>query len=93
MRDSRTVTRMALSIKNEEADLLARELAELTGETLTEAVVVSLRERLARKRAEAQRLPLREVARDVSARFRALPLLDERSIDEILGYDDSGVAR
>ncbi|MCB9530155.1 MAG: type II toxin-antitoxin system VapB family antitoxin, partial [Myxococcales bacterium] len=39
---------MALSIKNDEADRLARELAALTGESLTEAVVVSLRERLAR---------------------------------------------
>ena len=42
---------MALSIKTEEADRLARDLACLTGETLTEAVTVALRERCERERA------------------------------------------
>ena len=41
---------MALSIKTEEADRLARELAGLTGETMTAAVTEALRERLARVR-------------------------------------------
>ncbi len=41
---------MALSIKTEEADRLARELSRLTGETMTEAVTKSLRERLERER-------------------------------------------
>lgn len=40
---------MALSIKTEEADRLARTLTRLTGETMTEAVTVALRERLARE--------------------------------------------
>lgn len=39
---------MALSIKTEEADRLARQLAALAGETMTEAVTRSLRERLER---------------------------------------------
>ena len=38
---------MALSIKTAEADRLARELSRVTGETMTEAVTVALRERLA----------------------------------------------
>jgi antitoxin VapB len=42
---------MALSIKTAEADQLARNLAKLMGETMTEAVTVSLRERLAREQA------------------------------------------
>ena len=42
---------MALSIKTEEADKLARDLAILTGETMTQAVTVALRERLERVRA------------------------------------------
>lgn len=42
---------MALSIKTHEADRLARELARLTGETLTDAVTMALRERLVRARA------------------------------------------
>lgn len=42
---------MALSIKTEEADRLARDLSRLTGETMTQAVTVALRERLERERA------------------------------------------
>ena len=38
---------MALSIKTEEADRLAR--AKLTGQTITQAVTTALRERLARE--------------------------------------------
>jgi antitoxin VapB len=41
---------MALSIKTSEADELARALAKLTGENLTEAVTNALRERLVRER-------------------------------------------
>ena len=41
---------MGQSIKNREADQLARELAFLTGETMTGAVTVAVRERLARER-------------------------------------------
>ena len=44
---------MALSIKTAEADELARSLARLTGETMTEAVTAALRERLARERASS----------------------------------------
>ena len=56
---------MALSIKTEEADRLARTLAALTGETMTEAVTEALRERLARERAK------REAAADLPARLAA----------------------
>jgi antitoxin VapB len=53
---------MALSIKTDEADELARALAKLTGENLTETVTKALRERLAReisRRAAAADLPAR----------------------------------
>ena len=43
---------MGLSIKNEETCRLARELAHLTGETMTGAITVALRERLERTRRE-----------------------------------------
>jgi antitoxin VapB len=39
---------MSLNLKNEETNRLAHELAGLTGETLTTAVTVALRERLER---------------------------------------------
>jgi antitoxin VapB len=56
---------MALSIKTEEADRLARELTRLTGETLTEAVTTALRERCSRVRARF-RTPEQKIA-DVNA--------------------------
>ncbi|HEY1300175.1 MAG TPA: type II toxin-antitoxin system VapB family antitoxin [Stellaceae bacterium] len=56
---------MALGIKTDEADRLARALAQLTGETMTEAVTVAPRERLARERAR------REDAADLPSRLSA----------------------
>jgi antitoxin VapB len=48
---------MALSIKTPEADGLARSLARLTGETMTEAVTIALRERLRREQSKRQAAP------------------------------------
>ncbi len=39
---------MAMNIKNPEAQRLAQEVAALTGETLTAAILISLREKLER---------------------------------------------
>ncbi len=82
---------MALSIKDPEADRLARELAARTGETLTEAVVVALRERLARETGRTRSIPLREELAAIRRRCAALPVLDTRAGDEILGYDERGL--
>jgi antitoxin VapB len=84
---------MALSLKDPEADRLAREVAARTGETITAAVVVALRERLARLRGRPKRRRLRDELRDIARRCAALPTLDERSSDEILGYDHRGLPR
>lgn len=81
---------MVLSIKSEEADRLARQLAAETGESLTEAVVVALRDRLRREqlRKEARiRTRLARLQADVSA----FPVLDQRPADEIVGYDADGL--
>ena len=45
---------MSLNIKNEETCRLAGELARLTGETMTGAITVALRERLRREKRRAQ---------------------------------------
>ena len=55
-----------MSIKTAEADALARSLAGLTGESMTEAVTAALRERLARERAR------RETAASLPVRLAAL---------------------
>ena len=82
---------MALSIQDPEAEQLARELAERTGESLTDAVVISLRERLQREHDKNGASRLRDEIRHIGARCAALPVLDPRSPDEILGYDSHGL--
>ena len=83
---------MALSLKDGETDRLAREVARLTGESLTEAVRRALAERLARerrKRGEAGGLAGRLDA--LALEGAALPDLDGRSAEEIIGYDAHGL--
>lgn len=82
---------MALSIQHPEVEQLARELAERTGESLTEAVVNSLRERLQRERTKTGGPRLRDQIRAIGRHCAALPVLDPRSPEEILGYDEHGL--
>jgi len=85
---------VALNIKDAEADRLARELAAATGETLTEAVLNALRERLARQQQQRRPPPrsARELLRDARLRLSRLPVLDHRSADDIIGYDETCLA-
>jgi antitoxin VapB len=83
---------MALSLKDPETDALARQVAALTGETLTEAVRRSLAERLRMEQLKRGQRPWDQARIDaLIERYNALPLLDTRSDDEILGYDDNGL--
>lgn len=78
-------------IKDEEADQLIRKLAQRAGETMTEAVKKAVAERL-------DRLPLTE--QEIAERRRrierllakadAMPTVDNRSADEIIGYNEHG---
>lgn len=87
---------MALNIKNAEAEDLARRLAAATGESVTRAVTIAVRERLDRMRDEnatrsAERAArLRQIAQDASGRW----VEPYRSTDhgELL-YDESGLPR
>jgi len=82
---------MALSIKNQEAERLARLVAKQTGESLTAAIEQALRERLERLQRK-QRAPVRiERLLEIANRVAALPRLDNRTPDEILGYDEKGL--
>jgi antitoxin VapB len=84
---------MALSIRNPETEKLARQVSRLTGETLTDAIGKSLRERL--ERLKRNRGRSREAVRkdidEILARVDALPELDTRTPDEIIGYDENGL--
>ncbi len=85
---------MALSLKDKETDRLARAVAALTGETLTDAIRVALAERLERerlRRGESNRLAdqLMEIGRHCAS----LPDFDTRTPDEVVGYDETGMWR
>lgn len=82
---------MPLSIKHPEADRLARELAETTGETLTEAVLLALRERLERVIGRRRDHGLRDDVSRMQARIARLPILNDRPDEALLGYDTDGL--
>ena len=84
---------MALSIKNAEAERLARELAKRTGETLTDAILKALQERLQRVTGRHRPARLADQLEEIAKRCAALPVLDARSEDEILDYDEKGLPR
>ncbi len=82
---------MALNIKDERADRLARQLAAETGESITTAVTVAVQERLERLRGAVPREQRLAEIRRIAARSAARPVLDSRSPDEILGYGPDGL--
>jgi len=82
---------MPLNIKDPDTDRLARELAGATGESLTAAVAVALRERLDRVRGRPRGRDLVAELDAIALRCAALPVLDERPEAEILGYDEHGL--
>jgi antitoxin VapB len=78
---------MTLTIDHPEADELARELSQATGESLTQAVVTALRERLEREKEKAgPTVSLKEELLRIGRECAALPLLDWRSPDEFRGW-------
>jgi len=84
---------MPFSIKNPVADRLVRDVTAITGETITDAVTAALRERLERLAARRSARSLADELDEIAKRCAALPVLDPRPADEILGYDERGLPR
>ncbi|HTG31591.1 MAG TPA: type II toxin-antitoxin system VapB family antitoxin [Thermoanaerobaculia bacterium] len=84
---------MGISIKNDRAEKLARQVSAETGESLTEAIIHSLEERLERLKGRRSAPDLAETLMAISRRSSALPDLDTRDAEEILGYDETGAFR
>lgn len=83
---------MPLSIKDAATEDLARRLARETGESITVATRKALEERLGRLSADAHtRAALLEDLASIRKRWARLRVLDERTADEIIGYDDKGL--
>ncbi|MGD0134090.1 MAG: type II toxin-antitoxin system VapB family antitoxin [Bryobacteraceae bacterium] len=76
-----------LYIKNPVAHKLAEKVSKKLGVTLTEAVIRSLQDQL---RAKARPIDWDKVDA-ISREIAALPVLDSRTDDEILGYDEFGI--
>ena len=81
---------MALSIKNPEVERLARELAAKTGESITDAVMVALRDRMDRETSSARDRRIERLL-EIGREGARLPKLGDRTANEIIGYDEHGL--
>ncbi len=84
---------MALSIKDPETEQLARNLAKLTGENITTATKRAIEERLRRIGGHSRKATLLEDLADIRRRWGAMQVLDNRTSEDILGYDEYGLPR
>jgi antitoxin VapB len=91
---------MALNIKSVETERVVRELAKRTGLSITEAVHQAAEEKLRAMAADhearlarmtpAQKEKLRRIE-EICKQAAALPILDSRTPDEIIGYNEKGI--
>ena len=81
---------MPISIKNPETEELARKLAHLTGETLTNAIRLALAEKYERIRQPRWGRSVVDEITEIALRCASRPVVSDMSADEILGYDELG---
>ena len=84
---------MALSIKDPETEQLARSLAQLTGENITTATKRAIEERLRRLGGQAHKDALLQDMAEIRRRWSEMRVVDDRTPEEILGYDENGLPR
>jgi antitoxin VapB len=82
---------MPISIKNDQTERLARKLAKLTGETLTDAIRAAVSERYDRLRRERSGGSLADELNTIALRCAHRPVVSPLTDDELLGYDEHGV--
>jgi antitoxin VapB len=85
---------MALNIKNAETEKLVRELARRRGQGITEALTDVVRREVERERRKPKRESYEEFSRRIDAiveRVKRLPVVDDRTPDEIIGYNEHGL--
>jgi antitoxin VapB len=82
---------MALSIHNPKAEKLARELAAKSGETITQAIITAIEDRLERIQGKRVAMDLTAEMMKIAERCSRLPDLDPRTPEQILGYDQRGL--
>jgi antitoxin VapB len=82
---------MALNIRNQETEKLVEAIAAITGETKTQAVTEALKDRLETLQRRKKLRSVADALDEIAKHCAALPTLDTRSPDEILGYDEQGL--
>lgn len=82
---------MALSIRNPHAEKLAREVAAESGQSITQAIIQALEDRLERLHGQRTSTDLLAEITKIARRCGSLPDLDQRTPEEIMGYDRQGV--
>jgi antitoxin VapB len=75
---------MPIDIQDDQTEILVRTLAELMGDTLTEAVRAAVAERYERARSGRS---LADELNMIAVRCAKRPLVSQLGADEILGYD------
>lgn len=83
---------MPLSIKDDETHALAKRLASLTGESLTQAVKRAIELRLARVETARAGIRRADELDHIALHCANLPRRDRRSAEQIIGYDERGLA-
>jgi antitoxin VapB len=83
---------MTISIRSPEAERLAREMAQSSGKSLTDVVVEALRSyRLQQGDQKKRQARLAQRLLAIGLHCANLPTLDERSDEDLIGYDEYGL--
>ncbi len=80
-----------MSIRNPRVEQLAREISAMSGENITQVILHALENQMERLRGRRKYPDIAEEIRKISHRCSAIPDRDERSPDDILGYNQVGV--
>ena len=82
---------MALSIRNPYAEQLARQVSSITEENITQTIIKALENRLESLKGKKTIVDVEQQILTISQRCSALPDRDNRTDEEILGYNKDGV--
>ena len=82
---------MPLNIKSDAAHAIAKKIAVLTGESMTKIVTDALQEKLTRMEKAKDRAGVVDELNRIALHCARLPRRDDRSPEEIIGYDDLGL--
>ena len=82
---------MALSIRNPYAEQLARQVSAITKENITQTIIKALENRLENLKGKKTIVDVEQQILTISQRCSSLPDRDNRTDEEILGYNKDGV--